>query len=119
MALNCPIGMHTCTTPTFSPRQSSKKMNQIMMYGKNLEILELKNNFLFSFSQNQTSFVVDECSEDERNDQEMSVLERAEWLMQMERREKRKITNNSSSNSNSVPKRRKIIQCTDSSDENT
>ncbi|KAJ6639999.1 Fanconi anemia group M protein like [Pseudolycoriella hygida] len=62
-----------------------------------------------------TSFVVDECSEEEGNDQEMSVLERAEWLLKMERREKRKKSNN---NSSSVPKRRKIVEINDSSDEN-
>ncbi|KAG4080198.1 hypothetical protein HA402_008269 [Bradysia odoriphaga] len=63
-----------------------------------------------------TSFVVDECSENEENEQEMSVLERAEWLLKNERREKRKKCNN---NSSSVPKRRKIIAFNDSSDDNT
>ncbi|XP_037027700.1 Fanconi anemia group M protein isoform X2 [Bradysia coprophila] len=63
-----------------------------------------------------TSFVVDECSENEENEQEMSVLERAEWLLKKERREKRKKCNN---NSSSVPKRRKIIAFNDSSDDNT
>lgn len=62
--------------------------------------------------------MVDECSEDEGNEHEMSVLERAEWLLKMKRREKRKICNNNSSVSGAVPKRRKIIEFDDSSDEN-
>lgn len=60
--------------------------------------------------------MVDECSENEENEHEMSVLERAEWLLKMKRKEKRKNCNNNSSNS--VPKRRKIIAFNDSSDEN-
>lgn len=48
----------------------------------------------------------------------MSVLERAEWLLKMERREKRKLRNNNSKVSGAVPKRRKIIELNDSSDEN-
>lgn len=60
--------------------------------------------------------MVDECSEDEENEHEMSALEQAEWLLKIKRKEKRRNCNNNSSNS--VPKRRKIIPINDSSDEN-